>query len=134
MELCGRKIMLYVWGNHWWIIHFKFSKHNQRLNADLYSQQLPRVNENLRKCPTLINRWNIKSASSYLAREKFGFRLVCSILSTIVTRPHIKWFPPFSFTSKGSEWWIFFQEDYVKMFEEYLLPKLKTRRILLEMN
>ena len=53
--------MLCVWWNHCGIIHFEFLNHNHTLNADLYSQQLQRVHENLKKkkSPTFINRRNV---------------------------------------------------------------------------
>ena len=39
------------------IIHFRFLNHNHTLNADLYSQELQHVHENLlTKCHTLVNR------------------------------------------------------------------------------
>ena len=47
--LHGRKIMLYVlWGLRG-IIHFVFLNCSQKLNAELYSQQLQRMHENLWK-------------------------------------------------------------------------------------
>ena len=45
-------------GDHHGIIHFVLNC-NQTLNADLYSQQLQYVHENLRKYPSLINRRNV---------------------------------------------------------------------------
>ena len=42
MNLCS----LSLWDNHS-IIHFEFLNHNQTLNADLYSQQLQYVHENV---------------------------------------------------------------------------------------
>ena len=48
------KVMLRIWWDNHSIIHFNFLNCNQTPNADLYSQQLPRVQENLRKRPTLV--------------------------------------------------------------------------------
>ena len=44
-EFHGRNFMLYVWRHHRAIIHFAFLKHNQIVNADLYSQNLLCVHE-----------------------------------------------------------------------------------------
>ena len=53
--------------------------------------------------------------------ENIGFRLVCSMLSTIFTRSCTKWFLPFSFSTKCSEWQKLFQEDGEKTFVKIFL-------------
>ena len=57
-ELYERKVMLCVWWDHCGIIKFEFLNHCPTLSANLYSQQLHCVHENLlRKCPALVNPW-----------------------------------------------------------------------------
>ena len=54
-----KKVMLCVPSDHYSIIHFQFLK-PQSDNANLYSQQVQRVHENLlRKHPTLVNWRNV---------------------------------------------------------------------------
>ena len=54
-ELNARKIIVCVWWDNYVIIHFEFLNSSQTFNADLYSQQLQHVHENLqRKCFALV--------------------------------------------------------------------------------
>ena len=56
----GRKCYtVCIWWDHHDIIPLKFLNHNQTLNADIYSQQLHCVHENLRKHYTFINSRDI---------------------------------------------------------------------------
>ena len=78
---------------------------NQTFNADSDSQQLQRVQQNLRrKCRTSVNRRNIvflfdntRPDSARIIQEKI---FVCSTPSTIFRRPCTKWFLSFLLTTK----------------------------------
>ena len=51
------KVMLCVWWNFESVIHWKFFPNGHEVDVDLYSQQLERVNEILRRrYPALVNR------------------------------------------------------------------------------
>ena len=93
----------------------------QIVNADLYSQQLQHVHKNLlRKRCALGHRRNVvllldnnaKPHSVRITQEKktIGFRLVCSTSFTILTRPCVKWFSSYSFSTKFSEWQSFLKK------------------------
>ena len=94
----GRKVMLLLWRDHRYVVHFKFLNPNKTINAYIYSQQLQQGHENLRKRSAFINRKNIplldnaSSRSSRITRENIGFKSVCSTSSTIFLRSSIKYF------------------------------------------
>ena len=93
--------------------------------SDICSQQLQRIHEIL-----------LRKNSAFVSRETLYFSLITpysarimqdlvggSIASTIFPKPCAKWFPPFSFSTKCSEWQtIFLKSDenvYWKLAEFY---------------
>ena len=67
--------------------------------------------ENLRKCPTFINRRNAvllhdnkTTFSKNHAGKNIRFKQVSFIASNIFTRLCTEWFPSFSFSPECSEW------------------------------
>ena len=109
-----------VWWNHRSIIDFEFLKRNQILNADLYSQQLQHVHENLgeKLCNSLITQSHIQLES---CRKIVGFRRVCTTQCIILTRPSTNWFPSLLFSKKML--WVRKNSHEVRMktFDENLL-------------
>lgn len=56
-ELHGQKVLLSIWWDCQGIIHFEFLPPNATINAQIYCQQLERLNQALRKKrPALVNR------------------------------------------------------------------------------
>lgn len=52
-----KKVLLCVWWGICGIIHFELLERGQTVNADLYCEQLDRVNQSLlKKCPAVVNR------------------------------------------------------------------------------
>ena len=90
------------------LLILRFLNHYETLNWYLYSKLQQRVHGNLlRKRPHLL----IGEMLCFLTktqdhtqqvsfRKNIGCRLVCSTLSTIFTRPCLKWFPSFSYHYK----------------------------------
>lgn len=55
--LYPKKVLLCVWWSIRGIVHFEVLKPEQTVNADLYCEQLDRVNQSLiEKCPAIVNR------------------------------------------------------------------------------
>ena len=53
----GPKVILCVWWNFEVVVHWEFVPNGHAVDAELYSQQLERVHEILRRrCPALVNR------------------------------------------------------------------------------
>ena len=130
-NLCG----VYSWDQHNIFFYFESFNCNQTLNANLYSQQLQSMHENLRKLPKFINRRNMllhdnaRPHSARIMQEKIlglGWTVLPDSSCT-------KWFPSFLFSTKFFEWQRIFSRRSSKIICEKLL-ELECSWILLERN